>query len=1471
MDDNGENVFDISSDTLAKDVWKRIEQIDPKYGATIKQVFEEQCITPKQFIEMPHADIKECFGSYSEKGIPYGIILKLKSLQGELKSTQTNTDLSTFDPLRKFDTPTDKLVYQKCHVRPAIGNLLVPAHEFRMLPQSGEFTNLDIVKECIKFIAACMNSRKNGTIHFGIKPMENGCGSICGIQKVAKTQRRWFDFDITKAIEKCFHQNQVPYVKRCVRPFQAVPVENKSIVLEMDVVPFSGYSDSEPFLVLFPPLGKQDEKLFVYRDGNACEIVTVPDVSKPETIQLYKRIWKERISLEGKSKKLLNCQNDLKSQLTNVLTAGSDYVTDQYTPIICCGKITGCKRESDIRKTIDMTEAFLSSAAVFDFDSSVCLRTEIEKKNKMFRVLTADKNFNKDGSFTASDKIWMYCNGNMDLHIDEMDLKDWYRDRFHIVKDAMSLCRQKIPKHRAIVIFLAFDRTDEKDPLLYLAEDCIKSEFRDKCVVIADSDETVFELKKRLFEIIPSDDLVNHFHTGMKWEEISLIMKNIFRKATQYDYKLPCSDGHFVIMTAEEKRQMNFTDIEILSGEECKREEMFDNDDVVRRQRKKDEQENFYKGRDVSWWNFYYGDQVGKRDLHSKYLKSVQKKLKAKSEKLIETVKIRHQPGAGGSTAGKYLLWNFSQFDQSRGTKEAYRCCVIKQITENTALQIYDFLSFKDKTPKPVIILTDNENEENLRSLRFKLDQQAYKSGEANKLFCLHIDICRVPVSYQKTPDGLVFKHELSNEEKSWFESKYNELEDSEIDVTTLISFNVMRKNFDKKYIKELADTILKDVTDTEINVLKCLSLINTFDSDNAIPINTFDCLVTNQGKVSCQLDIWGSRNRGPFGLVTSMFGYKSNDKAREIWNADLTDEFCLLTKKVYDSYCQCGIMIISQALSKAILDYIMRKENLSLHDVIVFLLKIAKTHAKEINPMSKHFIKIINGLFKTRQLLNKRGEIKTKFSDMVMALRNKHSGVNESDATDRVVNVMQQCFEITSDAMVGQQLARFLLHMKEFERAESVILESLKLQPKSSYLLDTYGQIYRTKMENLIAEKEKEAPIDDKDAAQIISIAFMAIDKFVQGQDCSVSSIDIDGGAINNNCFYMEVKTLLILLENFHKFACYGNRDNFHVFLNQTDQNVSKSTFNVLAGICPVKDLQKDSEKQMHFGETLRFLEEQEYQIKSRCYTIYTVYTESAEKLMLNLRERYENFYGTVEEKSKMKFLYGVGLKSLMQASKDQADKFKARVREAELKLHYSDRKDNLKTADKRDLLVLLGSAIIQMSKQGEKDCHSMNVQDYQLLLRYSERLLEVESVSKRPYLEAFLYYAMLQWPSAARLGIEKLRIESLCKPKKYANMLQDWKKAFDGNFKDISVRGYRNNIPKNYFVLGKGDLGLDIVDSECIRKEWKTLKQTTEQRTKPPVKADNFWKEEFVVDLLQRLTGIMDGSGKTIQYKVW
>ena len=171
----------------------------------------------------------------------------------------------------------------------------------------------------------------------------------------------------------------------------------------------------------------------------------------------------------------------------------------------------------------------------------------------------------------------------------------------------------------------------------------------------------------------------------------------------------------------------------------------------------------------------------------------------------VRRVRLFHQPGCGGTTTAMQTLWEF---------RKKYRCVVVKNVTRQTANQILTLYQHYDVSPLPVLLLLDNVDEEKVASLIDELDAKSTRIQRRYKctpdVTCVFLECVR----RTQTHGSLMLKQELKQEEKEWFERSNDRLnlnsgKSKRVDPKVLISFHIMRTNFDPDYIKETVKNVI--------------------------------------------------------------------------------------------------------------------------------------------------------------------------------------------------------------------------------------------------------------------------------------------------------------------------------------------------------------------------------------------------------------------------------------------------------------------------------------------------------------------------------------------------------------------------------------------------------------------------------------------------------------------------------------
>ncbi|XP_026100406.1 sterile alpha motif domain-containing protein 9-like [Carassius auratus] len=192
---------------------------------------------------------------------------------------------------RPFDKSSETFVYIQDDILPpetGPGNLIDPLHEYKLMANTENASEEAVFKkfrnETFRFAAACMNTRTNGTIHFGVgdEPLYKH-GQIIGLE-VPSRDKYVDEFD--KGLQEHF-KGKSNIAMTCIRPPKFVKVKcpgNKDKwVIEIDVVPKYKLTQKKLFYTTLDKKKKKSKCLFI-RSG-ASTINYLPE----DNLKIFKQ------------------------------------------------------------------------------------------------------------------------------------------------------------------------------------------------------------------------------------------------------------------------------------------------------------------------------------------------------------------------------------------------------------------------------------------------------------------------------------------------------------------------------------------------------------------------------------------------------------------------------------------------------------------------------------------------------------------------------------------------------------------------------------------------------------------------------------------------------------------------------------------------------------------------------------------------------------------------------------------------------------------------------------------------------------------------------------------------------------------------------------------------------------------------------------------------------------------------------
>lgn len=1362
-----------------------------------------QNINGSIFLTMTEDDIKEVFPSVTF-GVKRFLSLQIYENKGPAQITPYR------DYLRKFDTEvkhTDKYIKGHCvdayvNVR---GKTTDPVRNFHVIDQGEEETIQFIMSEMIPFVSACLNDRRNGTIYFGICPESTDQykeGEVVGVN----VSKKDLQAEINDSLMKYFSSSQWNMISGTVRDAKFVPVisdlskdpDSELNVVEIDVCPSSGILEDVTIRTKLKrlPIHARKQKgtgVFRFSADGVPEIISSDDMCDYDRDK--KQIIQRRQEEEAAAQKRVPPPN-LRTKLLNLLTGGTEVLQDTIYPFIFTSSIDSHMNEDYLSRNMTFIKQ-LKPEVVYDFEttgSTNGLYNNLESvQGEVMRVLTTD-NFDKVQcsreqykTFTESLKAenrtsWIFSNGYDVMNLDPMEPTEWNRKRRTAFQESLNFFKDNFDEDRIIVIICLFSKMYK---VMLAASEEVLTKFPENWLLLAESEDIAKLWQDQMLSrnMTEKKALDDRCVIGMPWEHVNTTIKQAFSTTDlQCDCLLPTSLG--ALIEVREKKLKDWCDIDILSGGDFT---VYENE----KERKKEVEEKFYRGEQVNWLNFYFHDQVLKRDIHAKLMHAVKDALEGKGkeeEDKVTSVSILHQPGAGGTTSAKQVLWDL---------RKEYRCCVLNTITDQTCDQLEEVRSYGDSSPKPLLILIDNEDEDKCLQLRGNLEERGRKlSRQTDKFFNVYctIIVCirRAALPNQIKHPEVSLRQELNQEELNWFkekneslESRFNKDKERNINPKFLISFNILRENFNKEYISK----VVKEFSDAvrisqEVQLLKIISLLNTYDPEfKPIPVSCLDRILQHDQNVN--------RN-SRHGTV------KRNIK----WEANLSQGIKVLlnlsSSRHHPGRARNSLRVFNKNIAQEILTKMKERTRQKESEIMQELFE-SGIFEQETSESRKLQI-LISNVIKKREF--KEDGRKYKFSRFVIF-------VKDNEGAEVAVNILEQLFDLKEDPFTAQLISRFYIDMKNWSRAEHFAKIATSKLPSNSFLWDTYGQVFKNQLADRISPDE----FKDEDIPSLIELSGKCIEVFRKEQEVSENEVTANGD--NNFAGYFgELRAIVLLLSALKMCPSFKTSDTLHKFL--VDEHYKPQCLNFLSDTeaSYVKTLEKSSK------EPLRRLDEEYLQMKGNInFEMATSASDFNRKSLLDLKVNLDAYFGEASN----------SVPSNLKES-DACEYIRRRVRQlgaATLGSLLSLRDHNkteiikqiysltMRNIDSRSCTFDDWKTILDTVTVLLIDGNVPPRLEFNKILEWCKMLYTMKKPQEtnRSYLETFLYFVLYNFPTEERQKFNTCPVENL------SSAIEEWQNAFRKNYpksshEEIKLRRRETTL----FFLGNGPPLRDIVHQDSL-----------------------------------------------------
>ncbi|KAM4609385.1 sterile alpha motif domain-containing protein 9-like [Polymixia lowei] len=1052
-----------------------------------------------------------------------------------------------------------------------------PCHEYKAFIHTSDENRMNkFTTEVIRFAAACMNSRTNGTIHFGVgdKP-EFTHGQVLGVDV---NDKEAYANALEHAIDDYFEHKHISAAKMCIKHPRFVEVLNQDTtssekyVIEVDIKPDSMICkenyyhifsvDSRKAKKKKKTKGKETDRLrakpFFVRDGSSSRDLC----ANPEDIKLVQQYNKfvdnvtqlSQLRKQAEEKHLkMSKRVRHGSKLADMITGGSQSLDKSHFERYVI--VTNKSHSIHLESLAFLQE--LNPTAVLDFDPESAtngLQCHFEEQSTVnvhspvqYKITEAVEDTASKLKLTRNTS-WVFCNGRINDDVPS-DIDSWLMDKGASVRDVISfLCRKEVlPYKRYLVIFLLLSTVSEKmDPLvetfsIFWQE--LKGMEQILCIC---ENEKAFTCWKDLIEVRYGINISGRC-IYERFSEVNGTILSLLSENRRFNRFLPCGGGSKVLF--ERKVEGSLDTLDVLCVNQCEG----GNEDKVLIE------ENFYKGGKVSWWNFHFSEQPGstpfiKRDKFDFIVDTVLPALCSRSKACV-FFNLLHVAGCGGTTLAMHILW---------ALKERFRCAVLKDCDADLAVaadQVVKLLmhDYEEELPHiPVLLMIDDfEDMDKVSNLQQLIEKECVKKNIQSRSTQVILLNCMRSESLEeteRTEETVFIGNNLSEMEQKQFEQKLVEIEKTYKNAETFYGFMIMKTNFLPEYIQGVARNTLKsfNINEKPAQLIAFLVLLNVYCKGASLSVCLCEEFLGFHPKPFC-----GS------GRIEDGFGKFST----------LITSSSVEAKVVFQ-----GVKMINSNIASHCLQELTTTYNVTKAEMTNLLLNTDKlyecTQGKDELMQDVHYM-----LMNEHHLV----EEEPQFSPLIQHIAKETPGLEKS-----VLQNAAKRFE--KDAIISQLLARYYyLKKKDFKEAKDWACRAKDLSRGNARIADTAAQVIKHELKNAIAN-DNEVPIKPEKLNSFLKMAQSAIDAFQETQQLAKKEPNCPFNA--SGCLG-EIQVAVIIIEILAKTPIFSLGSEGHDIMSL-----------VLSGSKNIQEVESSDpmcERHTSYYSALRQFDSLLYKLKSR------------------------------------------------------------------------------------------------------------------------------------------------------------------------------------------------------------------------------------------------------------------------------